>query len=151
MQLNLMKTPQGYLVPAGEEDQVELAKIKTGTVISAEFKQKRNYKYHQKFFALLNYGYDHFEPQPISDKFNPVKNFDCFRKDVVILAGYYESYVRLNGETRIEAKSIKFGRMKPEEFEKLYSKVVDVLIERVLRNYTKEDLNNVIDNLIGFT
>jgi hypothetical protein len=39
------------------------------------------------------------------------KNFDQFRKDLTILAGYYESTINLRGEVRLIAKSLNFSAM----------------------------------------
>jgi hypothetical protein len=79
------------------------------------------------------------------------KNFEQFRADIVILAGYYETAIRLNGDTRVTAKSISFGSMDQGEFDRLYSATVDVILARVLTKYTRDDLNAVIDRLLAFT
>ena len=151
MKVKLIKTAAGYLIPASEDDADALRAVKIGQVLNVEAKKMRNYKFHKKFFALMNLAFDQFEPEPISYKYAPEKNREQFRKDVIILAGHWVAYTRLDGSTRIEAKSISFGSMKEEEFKELYSKVIDVLLKRVLTNYTKSDLNNVIDQIMDFT
>lgn len=60
--LSLVKI-QGGLVAATENDQQTVSKIKLGTVIECEFTQKRNSKFHRKFFALLNLAFDYYEPK----------------------------------------------------------------------------------------
>ena len=60
--LILVKT-QGGLVAATEHDQQTVSKIKIGAVIECDFTQKRNSKFHRKFFALLNLAFDYYEPK----------------------------------------------------------------------------------------
>jgi hypothetical protein len=58
--------------------------------------------------------------------------------------------VALNGEAKARAKSIAFGNMAEDEFERVYSAVADVILQRVLRNYTREDLDRVVDEVLRF-
>lgn len=149
-ELALMKTVTGY-VPVTDQDVEIVTKHKLGDVIRADFKKMRNPKFHKKFFALLNIGFDAWEPEETDSKHGPVeKNFDQFREDVTILAGYYEQHVRLDGSIRTVAKSISFGNMDEIEFGKLYNAVINVLLKRVLKNYTREDVDEVIDRILGF-
>lgn len=151
-ELALIKTATGVMIPATTQDADFLSKIKTGQVIRAEFKRMRNYRFHKKFFALLNIGFDAWEPPEQEYKGLPVqKNFDRFRKDCVIAAGYFDPVSDINGNVKAEAHSISFSKMTEDEFEKLYSSVVDVLLQRVLRNYTHEDLDRVVEQIIGMT
>lgn len=146
----LIKTPNG-LQPANDEQFELMKRVGLGNVIEVSWKEVRNYEYHKKFFAMLNIGFDAFEPPETQFKGKPVmKNFDRFRKDCIIQAGYYDVVANLNGEVRAEAHSIKFGRMKQEDFEKLYNAVANVLLIKVLRNYTRPDLDNVVQQLIRF-
>ena len=86
----------------------------------------------KKWFALLKIGYDNWEPGEINSQYGtPEKNFERFRKDVTILAGYYSIVVRLDGTTRVEADSVSFGSMDESQFSELYSKTIDVLLRRV--------------------
>lgn len=147
----LMKSPGGYLVPCDEASKAIIGKWRVGQGVSAEVRKARNLDYHRKFFAMLNVGYDAWEPPNPEHRGLPVvKNFERFRKDVMIAAGYYEPVVNLRGEVRAEAKSISFGSMDDDEFAEVYSKVADVLLQRVLTNYTRDDLNNVVNELMGF-
>jgi hypothetical protein len=58
--------------------------------------------------------------------------------------------VNLRSESN-EAKSISFGLMDEVEFEQLYNATVDVVLRRILTNYSKQDLENVINQLLAFT
>ena len=96
---------------------------------------------------MITLAFDYWEPP---ENYVGEKNLDRFRKDITILAGHYEQTVRLDGETRVEAKSIAFGNMTEDEFEDLYSKTIDVIIKYVLKNYTGEQLRSVVAQVEEF-
>ncbi|MCV5935101.1 DUF1367 family protein, partial [Escherichia coli] len=51
------------LIPATPEASGLLqSKIKLGSVLVAEFRQVRNPAFHRRFFALLNLGFEYWEP-----------------------------------------------------------------------------------------
>lgn len=144
------KKIDGYLVPDNQESVLYLSKVKNGEALSAEFKKPRRYQFLKKYMALLNHGFEHWEPEAEYKGIKVEKNFDKFREDVQIMAGYSETYVNLKGEIRLKSKSISFGKMEEEEFEKLYSAAINVLLQMVFKNYTKDDIHDVVNELLGF-
>ena len=152
MEAHFIKLPNDALMPAAEPDKELLSIIKQGEVVKLKLTRQRNYQFLKKFFALLNFAFDYWQPKGSFNKWGvlPEKNFDRFRKDVIVLAGYYEATYRLNGDTRIEAKSISFGSMSEDEFEKLYSACVDVILRHVCTQYDGEMLEQVVDQAMAF-
>jgi len=151
MEIDLIRTPSGF-TPASEEDFDACLKFKVGNEVRADIVQPRNVGFHRKFFAMLKVGFDAWEPPEKEFRGLPVqKSFDRFRKDCTIAAGFYEPVANLKGEVRAEAKSISFASMDEAEFEKVYSAVANVLLQRVLTNYTRADLDRVVDEIIRFT
>ena len=149
--LTLTKRIDGAMVAANEEDALILDRLRIGDSISASWKKKRNAKFHRKFFAMLDVGFNAFEPEEYEYNGIPAqKSRERFRKDVICQAGYYELVVNLRGEVRAEAKSISFSKMGEDEFEELYSQCANVLLQKVLRNYTREDLDQQVAMIIGF-
>ncbi|WP_270503822.1 DUF1367 family protein [Kluyvera ascorbata] len=62
-QLQLIKQSSEILIPATlETSEILQSKIKLGAVLVAEFKQARNPAFHRRFFALLNLGFEYWEP-----------------------------------------------------------------------------------------
>jgi len=153
--LVLIKNIGGFLSPGDQTTADFVFRLKTGQAIHADFKKVRNYQFLKKFFVLINFLYEHWEPGELQDpkwkNIKPQKSFDRFRKDLIVLAGFYEAFYRLDGSTRIEAKSISFGNMGEEEFEELYSRVIDVGLKHVLPNYNKTELEKVVDELLTFS
>lgn len=151
MEVHLLRTQVGF-IPATVHDSDALARVKLGATVRAEVVQPRNIHFHRKFFAMLNVGFDAFEPPEQEYNGLPVqKSFERFRKDCIIAAGYFEPVANLKGDVRAEAKSISFAKMDELEFERLYSGVANVLLQRVLRNYTREDLDRVVEEILRFT
>lgn len=151
MQIDLVKTPNGYIVGCTPDDEAAIKKWAIGEVKRGQFTNPRNYEFHKKFFAMLNIGFDAWEPPELEYKGLPAqKSFDRFRKDVTIAAGFYDVNVNLKGEVRAEAKSISFAKMEQHEFEEVYSKVADVLLQKVLLTYTRADLDRVVMDIMRF-
>lgn len=148
--LSFVKTDYG-VYPASKETEEYLSKLKYGEQIHGDFKKRRNVRFHRKFFALLNVAFDMWEPGELANKYGKVeKNFDQFRHDIVILAGYYNQVFRTNGDIRVEAKSISFSKMDESEFEMLYSSVIDVVLKHICTNIEKDELQESVDQVIGF-
>ena len=155
MKISLKKVSDIMIVPNDKDSADFIDKLKYNQVIVADFKKSRNYNFHKKYFALIKFAYEHWETDTFQNctKFKglkPEKNFETFRNDLTILAGHYESAFRIDGSVRVKAKSISFAKMNEEEFAELYSSTVDVILKKILTNYTEEELDRVVAELMGF-
>ena len=150
--LHLVKDMGGFK-PLGSDDSELMKKIPLGSVIEGEFSKKRNPLFHRKFFALLNLGYEYWNP-PEADwrGFKAVKNFDVFREQVTILAGFREVTYNLDGSVKVKAKSISFASMDDLEFEGVYSKVLDVIWNKIMSTVfdDKREFENAVNQLMNF-
>lgn len=154
MKGSFIKQPHDLYIAGDIETEQWLQSIKTFDKFSVELKKEQNYKFLQKLIALFQVGYDIWEPTMpiIKSKYGiPEKTFDQFRKDITILAGYYTLKTRFNGDVIVEAKSISYKNMSQEEREKLFNNVINALLKHVLKNYTKDDLENQVNIILGFT
>jgi len=150
MEVDFVKTPTG-IIPMGPLDEEIIKKWGNGEVVHAKVSRPRNSKFLRKFFAMLQVGYDAWEPTEAEYNGMPAqKNPERFRKDVTIAAGFYDVVINLKGEVKAEAKSISFANMDEDEFAEVYNRVADVLLQRVLKTYTRDDLDNVVNELMGF-
>lgn len=154
-ELVLVKTPGGALAPVDEESRALVDRLKTGQGVRASIKRARNVRFHRKAFALFKLAFDSWEPEtPQSYKGEAVsKDFDRFRKDMTILAGFYRAVYNARGEVRLEAESLSFANMDEGRFEKVFRAVLTVVWNRVLRNFgyeTEGDVERVIEELMRF-
>lgn len=138
-------------VPVDNANLELMESFKIGGEYRATFTQPRNLPFFRKFWALLDLAFDSWEPEPVFYKGAEIQGSkERFRKDLIILAGHGEPFFNINGEVRYEAKSISFAKMNEETFEALYSSVITVVLQRVLVNYTEDDLRMTVDKVLGF-
>jgi hypothetical protein len=154
MEVLMVRGPTGF-VPLDEATWEAVKNIKLGSTCRVDVKQMRDPVYHQKWFALARLAYDVWceTCEPISYKGVPVQpNFDRFRRDLIILAGHYEPVFAANGELRLQAKSIAFGKMDQTEFEKLFSDTIDAILHKILKKapWSEEQLRETVNRVVGF-
>lgn len=148
----------GGLRPADEEAREWLGKIKHGTTVAISGRVPRNAAFHRKYFALLNLAYDYWseDAATIEYKGQPVlPDRERFRKDCIILAGFYRPVVNLKGEVRIEPESLKWATMTEERFTELYDATINVLLKKVFNGkvcpkWTEEQLRSVAEQILEF-
>lgn len=146
------------LIPACEEASEWLRKKRLGAIIRVEPKEMRNGAFFKKWFALIEmaYGYWAETVKPMEYRGEPVRpSFKRFRKDMIILAGYYEAVTNLKGEVRIEATSISWASMDEETFAKLYDATIQVLLARVFngrvcKEWSESELRSVTEQIMSF-
>ncbi len=145
-----VKTNHG-LVPYTSADIEWFDKLKIATIVHGEFKKVRNPRFHRKFFALLNLGYEYWEPGEIDTKWGvPQKNFDTFRENITVLAGYGEPVFNIDGTFKMQAQSISFAKMDENEFKKVYDKVLTVLMDRILVDMPRQEVENLAEKFLSF-
>lgn len=156
MRLNLVRVPNGYAF-ADSDAAKEGEKHKLGERVRADVVKPRSNKFQRKFFAMLRFAFDYWEPAEGAEvttyQGEPIeKNFDRFREDVIILCGYRNPIWNVRNELRVEAKSIAFAEMDAEEFAQLYSTAIGVLMRLVMRSkgFTEQDLEAAVDELMRF-
>lgn len=140
------------LVPVDQAALDSMEELKMNGEYKCVLTQQRNSKFHRKFFALLDVAFDAWEEPEVEYKGIKVKkNKERFRKDVIILCGFYEVIVDISGRIRLEAKSMSFARMDQKDFEILYSSTIDVILAKVLTGYTKADLDEQVARVLRFS
>lgn len=161
-EIEVVKTPQG-LRGWTEDDQRAYARMKKriegmepGEIARVGFSIPRSYPFHKKFFAMLKLAYDAWDPMSTRArrKYRGVsieKNFERFRKDILILAGYGEPFFDLQGRLHWEARSIAFDEMEQEDFEKCFDSVANVLLSQpFMAKYNRAELERVVNELMRF-
>ena len=127
MKINIVKTAGGNLWPLDDMDAEKLTKFKTGEAYEIEIKKTRNPQFHRKVFAFFNFCFAHWKGD--NEFQDELKQFDVFRNHLTVLAGYYDTYFNIQGEPRVEAKSLSYGNMSQEDFESLYSALINAAME----------------------
>jgi hypothetical protein len=150
VEIVLIKTINGWQAfdPPTEE---WLGKKKPGAVIHSDFKQTRNPAFHRKGMSLLQLAFSYWEPGEINNQYGTVeKDFERFRKDITILAGFFTQSFRIDGSVRIEAKSLSFAKMDEEEFSRVYQGILTVILDKILSQFSEEEVVNMADQFWSY-
>jgi len=143
VKLELIKQAGGVLVPANDYTAEKLTKFKTGNQFPAEIKLPRNQAFHGKVFAFFQFCFEHwaggheFQQESLQ--------FDSFRKQLTISAGFYDQVFSLNkSDFTLEAKSLSFGSMDQEEFEACYNALIQAAMTNIFHSADEQTLNHLI-------
>lgn len=146
------KIGRDLLIPLTPDDQEWLDKVQMMGVVKTKWVKERSSQNHKRFFALMKLAFDHWEPKPVQYQgrtVQPEKNFEEFRRWLIVLCGYYTVTGYPDGSVRIRAKSIAFGNMDEAEFRQLFSTAIDVLLKLVMTNYSRPDLERAVLEFAG--
>ena len=118
MKFTIVKQLNNSFKVAYDSDYDKMKRIKAGDLLECEIKKPRNYKFHKKYFALLNMIFDNQERY---------SNITDLRHDLTVEAGYYTLRENLQGDTIKTPNSISFSQMDELEFSELYTKTIRVI------------------------
>ncbi len=145
MKIRVKKFEGGVLIPADDREAERLKRFKNGEEYDIEIKLSRNPQFHRKVFAFFNFCFEYWTP-PESENRDEIAQFDRFRRDLTILAGYYKEVYNIRGELRVEAESLSYGNMEQEEYERFYV----ALTNAAMRTIFKDSPPEVYDKLLSF-
>lgn len=124
------------LVPLYPSDFDDKRKLRLGETYQVEVTNPRNVGFHKKFFAMLNVGHENTSLD---------MPFDTYRKYMIVKAGFFTAYQTPKG-IYYDPNSISFASMSQDEFEEVYSRVLDKVIEDV--GLEREDVERQLINFM---
>lgn len=142
MKITCIKEAGGIFRPASDMEYEKTTKFKTNNMYDVEVKLPRNSQFHGKAFAFFNFCFEHWRCD--REFLDESGQFDVFRKNLTCLAGFYAEYYNMKGEVRIEAKSLSFGSMTQEEFEKCYLALTNAAIEHIFKGCDENTYNQLV-------
>lgn len=147
MQIEMVKNAGGVFVPAFEHDLPRLTKFQNGGQYTLELKLTRNPQFHRKVFAFFNFCFQHWCADRAGlGNTDEATQFNRFRKDLTILAGFYDMVTNIRGEARAEAKSLAYGEMEQDEFERCYSALINAAIKHVFAGTRDQNTLNQLQS-----
>ena len=154
MESFFIKTMSGAMVPM-DQDENPLKSYKVGAVVRCKTSEMRNGSYFRKWWALTKTGFDLWTETEPRREFKGMEiepNFERFRKDVTILAGFFVPTFNVKGEIRLEAASLRWDKMKEKEFDALYQKTIDVILQKIIphRKLSEEQLRDWAGKVLEF-
>lgn len=148
MVINMVKGAGGTFVPADEMYLPSLQHFQNGEVYEVEIKRHRNPSFHRKVFAFLKFCFDHWTAQNTEWEFqDELKQFDTFRKNLTVLAGFKEVTYTIDGRLRVEPQSLSFGNMDQDEFESCYNALINAAMKHVFNGTNDPE---ILDKLVSF-
>lgn len=134
----------GVLIPANSNAVNLMSIIKQGEVQTFSNITKRDRKYHNCYFSLLNFIWVSLPPH-FRAKI-PCKDFYLFIK--MLKGDYDEVFTFKNGNKMIEYKSISFGKMNQAQFEEYVAEQLPIIYDGIIMEMYKPDQANlVIDSI----
>ena len=148
MKINFIKQAGGMLLPANDIEEERMARFKTGQLYEIEIKESRNGSFHRKVFSFMNYCFQFWCADRAGlGEMNQHAQFEAFRKQMTISAGYYDIVAMVNGGQTVEAKSLSYSSMSQEDFEHYYSALINAALKHIFGNTQDQD---VINQLYSF-
>jgi len=134
MEIYVVKTINGLLKPAFDEDKEKFSQFPKDGYFEIKYTKKRNVRFHRKFFALLKIAYENQSDYRLMED---------LRRDLIITSGHYDENINaITGEVYKIAKSISFHNMDETEFSLIYEDVKNVIVRWL--GISNENLDNEI-------
>jgi len=144
MKIYVKNTSSG-LVPMLDDDFEKKQKLKRGEIYQVSIRLARNYQFHKKYFALINFAWEYLDERQ-TELF---KNMNVFRKTIEVSAGHCERIFSIEKREWFDIpKSISFDKMSEDEFSELYDRVLDVLLKIVFKDMEADLVENELLNFM---
>jgi len=129
MELYAIKRPNGFQ-PCDGFNLEEFEKLHNGQTYHLKVTQKRNGKYHNKFLKMVRTAFDYWEPDPnlLPEGVFCEKDFESFRKKIMINSGFYTQVFDINGNFELVPQSIKWSKLDNTQFEIVYNAVAETIM-----------------------
>lgn len=133
MKLTLIKNLNNTFSIVHNSDYEKAKKLKAGVEFQCSVVKIRNYKFHKKYFALINLVFNNQEVY---------SDINLLRRDLTKVSGFYTVRKDLEGNEVVDVDSISFSKMDELKFNDLYSKTLDSIVK-----YFKFDKQDILDNI----
>ncbi|MCL7721921.1 DUF1367 family protein [Actinobacillus pleuropneumoniae] len=148
MKAQMIKSAGGAFVPLDDMQAEALKKFRNGEQYEIEIKLSRNPQFHRKVFAFFKFCFDHWSADKTEWQFQDEQaQFDTFRKNLTVLAGYFDKTYTIKGDVRIEPKSLAYGNMEQAEFERCYNSLINAAMKHI---FNVCDDPQILDRLYAF-
>ena len=148
MKAQMIKSSGGAFVPLDDMQAEALKKFRNGEQYEIEIKLSRNPQFHRKVFAFFKFCFEHWSADKTEWQFQDEQaQFDTFRKNLTVLAGYFDKTYTIKGDVRIEPKSLAYGNMEQSEFERCYNSLINAAMKHIFKGCNDQQ---ILDRLYAF-
>lgn len=129
-----------YLVPADEQAEEEVRKLKPGQATLVEVKRARNERQHKLYWTLIGAIFDHQTKYATRiDLSDAIK----------VAVGHCEEVGQRGNQIIVRPKSIAFANMPQQQFEDFFDRVIKLVCERIIPGTSDADLRAHLEELVG--
>jgi hypothetical protein len=136
----LMQKKLGRLIPYDGIGIDQIGSLKEGAIVTARLTQARNIQHHRLWFALL---------QTVFGAQTLFPTLDQLHDAIKIAIGHCEERKTIDGVTYWHPKSISFYALDQQGFSQFFDRAVAIIIEKILPNASREDLEARIYEILG--
>ena len=140
----MIKQPGGVFIPASDIEHEKTIKFKTGEMYTMDVPLTRNPQFLKKAMVFFHFCYEHWNGDRVYEFCSPNEQFDRFRKDLTILAGFYVQTPRMDGTLRTEAESLAFASMTEERFRECYHALINAALKHIFPGCGVEVENKLV-------
>lgn len=134
-EINLIVQSDGRLRPSLQADLDIIRKYKPGMIIKAKVSRRRNPAHHRLYWATLGAILEHTDCLDTDDLHEDIK------KELRMIESYrVDRWARVI----IKTKSIDFGSMDQNEFDKFFKRAMDALLTHYLPGWTQDDIKKAL-------
>jgi len=130
----MVKQPGGMFSPLNDMEQEKTIKFKTFESYEINVKLSRNPAFLRKTMVFFHFCFNYWNGDNVHKYCSETEQFDRFRKDLTILAGFYIQSVRLDGSIRTEAESLAFANMTEERFQECYLALIRAALKHIFHS-----------------
>lgn len=136
----MQKTGINSFAVVGGPDYDKAKKWRTGQSKECEVKEPRNYRFHKKFFALVNLCFENLPER--YDSVYPTPQ--TLLNELKFQVGHCDEHRTLGGKITYIPKSINFASMDQFQFEEFYDSVLNVILKYFMAGVEKQHIAEMI-------
>lgn len=120
-----------------------MRRFANGGQYTIELKTTRNPRFHRKMFGFFKFCFQHWCASNAGLEFaDETTQFETFRKNLTVLAGFRDVSWTIDGRMRVDAKSLSYAEMDDEEFERCYNAMIGAAITHIFGGIDDENTWN---------
>jgi len=147
----MRRTSECLLAPIDQVGLEYIQSLPVGREVGVTVVQARNYEFHKKIMALLTYLFDVLPKSSVRYKGRLVEQtFNVFRGEMVAISGHYTESATMSGTLRIEPQSLSYSQCSEELARTIYSDVIDKSLKLLGNDQSREDLEEIVENILRF-
>lgn len=118
-----------------------------GETYQVEVKRPRNVDFLRKYWALIHCAWEYQTGAVQKACF--ADSVDVFRHTILLNTGFCDRVYSYTRQEYVDIpKSISFAKMSEEEFEQVYSKTLDFIIQNLLPPMTEDEFKQNIEDFL---